>query len=470
MKKLENRGWLEHCEKLSFVLLCVLMADCCIFGAGRTIMIGPFGFRMALVALTLLVSLPVMFRDFGFLIKRKVLWLFGILAAWLLIQAVRGITNTPSVWAADVKGYCYFLMLVPAICVLNSKSRIHRLMKVMLYASGVLAVAALLLTYWYKCDHALFVKIYFMDPQELILDLSPLIDKVVPRLFFRSTNYFLVGCAFSIYFFATENGKFRWHYPVITGLCLFGMLMSYTRAVYLAAFVTAAVVTVVFMAFSFRKMRIEFWKHLIAATLVFVVITVGLGAIVGTNYMEHGIRRVVATFGTEEAPTNQVPVMPEKTENTLQVVRLSNVVWEEEPTEAQNNAEMMTTGSDLIRDYTLRELKEWIRMAPIFGHGLGKGVACRHDGLTEYVYHEMVMKTGVIGLLIYMLPVLWLVLSIVDRKHLSKPDKLIAGCWLAVLLGFMGFSYYNPYMNASVGILYYCCTVGVFVNLKCKRN
>ena len=26
MKKLENRGWLEHCEKLSFVLLCVLMA------------------------------------------------------------------------------------------------------------------------------------------------------------------------------------------------------------------------------------------------------------------------------------------------------------------------------------------------------------------------------------------------------------------------------------------------------------
>ena len=78
MKKLENRGWLEHCEKLSFVLLCVLMADCCIFGAGRTIMIGPFGFRMALVALVLLVSVPVAFRDFGFLIKRKVLWLFGI--------------------------------------------------------------------------------------------------------------------------------------------------------------------------------------------------------------------------------------------------------------------------------------------------------------------------------------------------------------------------------------------------------
>lgn len=470
MKKRENRGWLEHCEKLSFVLLCVLMADCCIFGAGRTVMVGPFGFRMALVALVLLVSVPVVLRDFRFLIKEKVLWLFGILAAWLLVQAVRGRTNDPGVWATDVKGYCYFLMLVPAICVLNSKARIHRLMKVMLYACGALAVAALLLTYWYKCDHALFVKIYFMDPQELILDLSPLIDKVVPRLYFRSTNYFLVGCAFSIYFFVTENGKFRWHYPLITGLCLFGMLMSYTRAVYLAAFITAAVVTVVFMAFSFRKMRIEFWKHLIAATLVFAVITVGLGAIVGTNYIEHGIRRVVATFGTEEAPTNQVPVAPPKTENTLQVVSLSNVVWTAEPAETQNNAEMMTAGSDRIREFTLRELKEWIRSAPMFGHGLGKGVDCRHDGLTEYFYHEMIMKTGLVGLLIYMMPVLWLVLSMATGKHLTKPAKLIAGCWLAVLLGFLAFSYYNPYMNASVGILYYCCTVGVFVNLKCKRN
>lgn len=471
MKKLENKSWLEYCEKLVFALLCVLMADCCIFGAGRTIMVGPVGFRMALVALTLLVSVPMLVRDFWILVQKRVLWFFGILAAWLLFQAIRGIANDPSVWAVDVKGYCYFFMLLPAICVLNSKHRIHKLMKVMLYASATLAVAALLLTYWYKCNHALFVKIYFMDPQELILDLSPLIDKIVPRLYFRSTNYLLVGCAFSIYFFVVESGKFRWHYPVITGLCLFGMLVSYTRAVYLAAFITAAVVTVVFLVFGFRKIRMEFWKHLIAATLVFAVITVGLGAIVGTNYIEHGIRRVVATFGTEEETTNQVtmPVAePEKAENTIQVVSLSNVIWTEEPTEEQNNAEMMTTGSDMIRADTLQELNAWIQMAPILGHGLGKGVACRYDGLTEYVYHEMVMKTGIVGLLIYMLPVLWLILSMVDQKHLSKPNKLIAGCWLAVLLGYMGFSYYNPYMNASLGILFYCCTVGVFVNLKCN--
>ena len=89
MKKLENKSWLEYCEMLVFVLLCVLMADCCIFGAGRTIMVGPVGFRMALVALTLLVSVPMLVRDFWILVQKRVLWCFGILAAWLLYQAIR---------------------------------------------------------------------------------------------------------------------------------------------------------------------------------------------------------------------------------------------------------------------------------------------------------------------------------------------------------------------------------------------
>ena len=448
MKKLENRGWIVNCEKLLVVLFCILMADCCIFGAGRFLMVGPFGFRMALVALVLLVSIPVMARDFRFLIQRKALWLFGALAAWLVFQTVRGVAggNDRSVLATDLKGYCYFAMLIPAVCVLNSKRRIHRVMKVMLYASAVLSVMALILTCIYKWNHELFLEIYSWDPQELVLDLSVIIEKKVPRLFFKSTNYFLVGCAFSIYFYGVDTGKARWHYPVITGLCLFGMLMSYTRAVYLAAFITAATVTVVMMIFGIRDVRVRFWKHLVIATLVFAAIAGSLSVAVGTNYVAHGLRRVVATFGVAE---------------------------EAEPAadaEEKNNADDMTTGSDLIRSDTLRELHGWIRMSPVLGHGLGKAIVCRADGLTEYVYHDVILKTGIIGLVLYLLPVLWMLASMIVKKYLSKPDKLIAGCWLAVLLGFMGFSYYNPYMNASLGVLFYCCTVGVFVNLKCCRD
>lgn len=480
MKKLENRGWIEICEELVMVLLCILMADCCIFGAGRSWMIGPFGFRMMLVALVLLVSVPVLIRDFRCLLQKKVLWLFAGLGAWLAFQAVRGLTggNDVRILTVDLKGYCYFAVLIPALCVLNSKSRIHMLMKSMLYASLVLAVTALILTFLFWWNHELFLKFHSWDPEERVLVLSIIIEKKVPRLFFRSTNYFLAGCAFSIYFYVTDSRKYRWHYPVITGLCLFGLLVSYTRAVYLAAFITAVTVAAIFMIFGTRNIRIRFWKHLIGATLVFALVTVGLGAIVGTNYIEHGLRRVVATFTDEEERTNQVPAVtvpietPDKEADQIRLTKLSNVTWTvsaPEQTEEQNNAETMTADSDRIRENTLRELRAWIGMAPILGHGLGKAVACREDGLTEYVFHEMILKTGIIGLIIYLLPVAWMVITMTDKKYLSKPDKLMAGCWLAVLLGFMGFSYYNPYMNASVGVLFYCCTAGVFENLKCRH-
>ena len=53
MKKLGNKSWVHGCEKIVMALLCVLMADCCIFGAGRTVAFGPIGFRMVLVALVM---------------------------------------------------------------------------------------------------------------------------------------------------------------------------------------------------------------------------------------------------------------------------------------------------------------------------------------------------------------------------------------------------------------------------------
>ena len=129
----------------------------------------------------------------------------------------------------------------------------------------------------------------------------------------------------------------------------------------------------------------------------------------------------------------------------------------------------MTKGSDKTRAKTLKEMNTYIRQAPLLGHGLGKAITVRHNGLTEYFYRDLLVKTGAIGLILYLLPALWLVLALI-RKSMSNPNKLILGCWVAVLLGFMGFSYYNPYMNASLGILFYCCTVGVFGNLKYKRK
>ena len=478
MSNMIQRSWIDRCEELVMVLLCILMVDCTVFGAGRVIEVGPLGFRMILVGLVMAAGVPVFFRDFKKLIRNRVLWLSIAFAAWLVLQTARGITrgNSLGILASDLKGFCYFVVVLPAICVLNSKERIHTLMKAMLYASGLLAVLSLVSTCVYKWDNELFVRMYAWDPEELFMDLSVIIPKKVPRLFFKSTNYFLAGCAFSVYFHTTEKGRFQWRYPVLTGLFLFALLMSYTRAVYLAAFITAAVLVTVCLVYGNRETRGKLWKHLVAATLVFAVVIGGLSITMGTNYIEHGLRRVVATFDTpEQAETAAVPqkqepaVEPVKTE-VPQVVKLSNVtVTAAAPEQEKSNAENMTHGSDRIREKTTREMISYIQEAPLLGHGLGKAVTCRADGLTEYFFLDVLMKTGVIGLILYLLPALWMLAGLIKKK-LSKPNKLILGGWLAVLLGFMGFSYYNPYMNASLGILFYCCTIGIFANLKYNGN
>ena len=470
MNKLHQKSWMERCEKLVMGLLCILMADCALFGSGRTIAVGPLGFRMMLVGLVVIAGVPVVIGNFKKLIRSEILWIFAIFAIWLIFQTLQGIArgNDMGILVTDLKGFCYFVVLVPAILVLNSKARIHLLMKAMLWASAVLAAAALIATCMYKWHYDLFMKIYSRDPNELILQLSVIIERKVPRLFFRSTNYFIAGCGFSIYFHVTEKETAHWKYPLLTGLFLFALLMSYTRAVYLAAFIAAVVLVLVFQIYGDRRIRSRLWKHLVAATLIFTVIAGGLSAVMGTNYLEHGVRRVVATFDTDEKETMPVPAV--SATGAARIVRLSNVIpAHEEPEQEKNNAEAMTRDSDEIREMTLRELVSYIRSAPVLGHGMGKATACREDGLNEYFYHDLLVKTGVIGLILYMLPVVWMLTGLIN-KNLRKPDKLILGSWLAVLLGFMGFSYYNPYMNASLGILFYCCTVGIFINLKCKRN
>ena len=478
MNKWNDKSWVASCEKLVMALLCVLMVDCTVFGAGRTIEIGPLGFRMILVGLVMAASVPVMLRDFRKLLANKLLWIFAAFATWLVLQAVRGVLrgNVMGILASDLKGFCYFVVVLPAICVLNSKARIHTLMKAMLYSSGFLAVVSLIATCMYKWDNELFMLLYSLDPEELFLDLSVIIPNKVPRLFFKSTNYFLAGCAFSVYFYVTEGKRRQWQYPVVTGLCLFALLMSYTRAVYLAAFIAVVVLVAVFQISGNRESRVRLWKHLAAATLVFAVITVSLSVIMDTNYIGHGLRRVVATFGSaEEAKTTALPQEREAAaempgDQAPQVVLLSNVTVTEAPVQQeQNNAEVMTRDSDKIREMTLTEMKGYIQESPLLGHGLGKPITTRYGGLTEYFYHDVVVKTGLIGLILYLLPALCMLLGLL-KKELTGSDKLILGSWLAVLLGFMGFSYYNPYMNASLGILFYCCAVGIFVNLKEKQK
>ena len=515
---MNRKNWLDRCEQAVFFLLLVLMVDCTFFGAGRTLAIGGLGFRMMVLGALMVCSVPVILRDFKKLLTNKVLWILVAFALWLVVQAARGILggNSFGILLSDLKGFAYFVAVLPAICVLNSKKRLHTLMKAMMYTSVALAVVSVISTCMFKWCHDVYTAIHDLDLESSILVLSCIVEGKVPRLFFKSTNYFLVGCAFSLYFYATGEKKGNWKYPLFTGLCLFALLMSYTRACYLAAAVAAMALLVIFLVFGTKEIRTKTWKWLGLAAAAFAIVTGGLSLIMGVNYVKYGLERVSATFSLafeESVPEEKVMLMAAPTQNTYQIISLSDteweidwdnvdwssvewenidmeqvpwddvdweavdwerfesaVDWEEASEEEYNNVEAMTSLSDEVRAMTLSEMNGYIRENPVLGHGLGKAITCRENGLAEYFYHDLVVKTGIIGLILYVLPVLWMALDMIRKKTLAWEQKLLLGGWLAVLLGFMAFSYYNPYMNASLGILFYCCVIGIFSNMRKQKS
>jgi hypothetical protein len=105
-----------------------------------------------------------------------------------------------------------------------------------------------------------------------------------------------------------------------------------------------------------------------------------------------------------------------------------------------------TKKSDELRTSTVSELIENIKASPIIGHGLGKGLMVRGNGeeLNEYSYLDIMSKTGIIGLVLFILPAAYMVFSLLFKK--SKKFNM-AKIWMSVLLGFMVFSYFNPYIS-----------------------
>ena len=98
-----------------------------------------------------------------------------------------------------------------------------------------------------------------------------------------------------------------------------------------------------------------------------------------------------------------------------------------------------------------------IRTSPVIGHGLGAALEWR--AVNEYFYLDLTAKTGMIGLFLYFFPLLAAVIQVLKQRKAQAVAKFRTAAWVCVLMGFMAFSYFNPYMNAALGVLFYCCTL-----------
>lgn len=458
-------------DKLSMILLCIYMADACVFGGGRMIEIGPIGFRMALLFALLVLSIPQLIVNFKSIIKNRFIIMLLIFGVWLIFSTIIGIVNNNNfnILISDIKGYCYFSLALVTLVNIRTKERIETLMKVMLYATFVFALLHIAYMIVYLTSETLYNELLILGVKKYFSLIGYVTNKIA-RVFFTSAMYLLCGFVFSMYFFTKESEKpfkNRVKYLVIAGFSIFAMMVTYTRSVYLGAGVTVFCTVLVYLINVTKEVRKKAMAFIISSVAIFGIITLGFNLTQKTDYFTFAITRTLITFsGSEE---NEVEEKPDGDVSDEEPDEDSSEEDQDETKEddVENQEEELikqylgiTISSDKIREATKNELAAKIKDSPFIGNGLGMGLDVRDNGtgFNEYFYLDLVAKMGIIGLLIYLLPVIYMTICIFTKR--IRNEKL-AQIWLFILWGFMAYSYFNPYMNASLGISMYCCVFAI---------
>lgn len=467
----KERSPVSLLSRLAFFMLCLLMAYSASAGTGVFLHVGAVSFwRIVMLCFALFAIIPF-FKNISVILRMKSLWMLLALAVIMAIEIVIGIKNgySSSSIVQDVKSLIYFVMFPLIASVLNDKRRGRILMKVIMFASFLISIFTCVFFLLY-----LHLPLQFADVRDIcyraeFLNLTEISNKIV-RILFVSTPFQLCACAFPFYFQLTEK-KASWPYGVISGVGLFAIMISYTRALYLAAFISAITVIVVCALSAAKELRVRLFKQIAIAVLTLGIITLCSSISVKTNFFGYALERVfVGTNTVEEEMNNDVQhstqdnvdasITEEQPTNNAVTPEVQSPAHSEIP-EFNTEEEYLeaTLVSDELRKNLRQRLIGLIKQSPVIGNGLGLTLEGR-AGVPEYFFLDLWAKMGIFGLFFFLLPAGY-AFFVVIKRIVQRKDALLQGIWFSVLVGLLVYAIFQPYMNNAPCILFYCCVLCV---------
>lgn len=439
----------QRCSQLSFGVLCLFLLECSITGGGRYWEVGPVSVRILLGGLAAVLALPELFRHLGAYLKKPSIWLTLIFVAWLAFCAWLGIrsNNRMDVLITDVKGFMWLFLIPVFVAVVRSRDRLRTLLSWVL--AGAVIQAALIL--------AVNAAVVLSDNPEPLcrwltarsIGLVDIVSNKLVRVFFKSSPYMIVGCVV-VLFRQARAPKLRWRYVLAVALLFNALLLSYTRSLYGALGLTAvlSITAVLILCPAGRKRVLAF---LLAAVVCSGVLVTVQEFVLEGSYLSFAVSRTIG----QEVPTSWASQLRG---------RIRGDISDDKPNDAEMDRQRsyieVTEKSDQFRQETQDGLKDCIRRSPIIGCGLGAAAASRDSGVDEYFYLDMLARTGIVGLLLYMLPFGYVVLWCLRRRELLRecPEGAAVVCGLCT---FWVVTWFNPWMNAVLGIAWYAVTLSV---------
>lgn len=439
----------QRCSQLSFGVLCLFLLECSITGGGRYWEVGPVSVRILLGGLAAVLALPELFRHLGAYLKKPSIWLTLIFVAWLAFCAWLGIrsNNRMDVLITDVKGFMWLFLIPVFVAVVRSRDRLRTLLSWVL--AGAVIQAALIL--------AVNAAVVLSDNPEPLcrwltarsVGLVDIVSNKLVRVFFKSSPYMIVGCVV-VLFRQARAPKLRWRYVLAVALLFNALLLSYTRSLYGALGLTAvlSITAVLILCPAGRKRVLAF---LLAAVVCFGVLVTVQEFVLEGSYLSFAVSRTIG----QEVPTSWASQLRG---------RIRGDISDDKPNDAEMDRQRsyieVTEKSDQFRQETQDGLKDCIRRSPIIGCGLGAAAASRDSGVDEYFYLDMLARTGIVGLVLYILPFGYVVLWCLRRRSLLRecPEGAAVVCGLCT---FWVVTWFNPWMNAVLGIAWYAVTLSV---------
>ncbi len=458
-KDFSGKSLFQKCDIISFCLLFLFFVDCSFSGGGKLVEVGPLSFRMLIGGLALLFALPKFVLNIKKYLKNPIFYLFLAFIVFLGFSAVRGLraANNMSVLISDIKGFMW-LFTVPALVItVDNKKRFNGILNAIIFGAWI-QVAFVVLVHFSSCFSTAAEGFFYetmLGEQLGILD--KISDKVF-RIFMRSSPYLIIACVVLI-FRQLRCEKLKWRYIVSVSVFLFCILITFTRSIYGCVFVVVAFVVLsvcVFYRDRIKMMLKSFACIAIAAILIVTVLEFAFDA----SYINFAVSR---TLGTP-VKTSVVVIAKYKVKHFVQ-----NIFTKDDDGSAGDDLDNdklddlqdyinITGESDGIRAITKSELKELIVKNPIIGNGLGACSKTR-NGPDEYFYYDMLARMGIIGLGLYLAPFIFICAFILKRRRLIK-DNPECIALLCAMIGFWMVTWFNPWMNAVLGIAVYalCCS------------
>lgn len=450
MEKISNSSlnrstFIETTSRVSFIALCILLIDCAISGGGHWFWIGTLSFRMIFGLIAALCALPSIFIRLRTWIKNPVIISFVLFIFYLAISAYIGISkgNRTDVIGSDLAGFAWLFIIPVAMAVITTRKRIDTVVKCVIIGAVVQALMVIVINLFSLFNHD-YAQPMFDKFMEMQMGFAEPITQNLFRIFTKSSPFMIMGII-GLFYLQTRSERFNWAYIIMSGLCLNALLITFTRSIYGSAFIALILTIILFLVFC-KESRKKLVMHIIFVSIATVVFVLAQQFASGENYIKFAVSRALS-----------IDVVSEEQIDAGEV------------TESELNRQkyiMVTADSDDLRKDTRQELVAMIKQSPVFGNGLGAAIDCRENGLVEYFYHDLINKMGILGLVIYFFPIGYLLIfSFVKWRELEKDHKLQSILFFCGLSAFLFASYYNPYMNAVLGISCYAiCISGIVMN------